>query len=89
MKEFLRIWVLFWPDLQRYCAKTDKTLSDDQLCLESAACPQGRGAVSCLSIALENPSEQSHKQWSETTVGRDDGLGKSLEVNGRFGIAFN
>lgn len=57
--------------------------------MEPAACPQGRRAGSGLSIALENPSEQSHKQWSETTVGRDDGLGESLEVNGRFGIDFN
>ena len=89
MKELLRSWVSFWPDLQRYCAKTDKMLSDDELGLEPAACPQGRRAASCLSIALENPSEQSHKQWSETTVGRDDGLGESLEVNGRFGIDFN
>lgn len=80
---------MFWPHLQRYCAKTDKMLPDDELSLEPSACPQGRRAGSCLSITLENPSEQSHKQWSETTVGRDNGLGESLEVDGRFGMGFN
>lgn len=64
-------------------------LPDDELGLEPAACPQGRRAVSRLSIALEKPSEQSHKQWSETAFGCDDALGESLEVNGRFGTSFN
>lgn len=64
-------------------------LPDYGLGLEPAACLQGRRAASHPSIAQENPSEQSHKQWSEKMAGRGDALGESLEVNGRFGIGFN
>lgn len=62
---------------------------DDELGLEPAACPQGRRAVSRLSVAQEKPSEQSHKQWSGADLGRGDALGKSLQVNGRLGTGFN
>lgn len=83
MKELLRVWVLFWPDLQRHCNKIDKTPSGNELSLELAACPWGRRAMSCLSIAPENPSQQSHKQWSETTAGRDDdGWARALKSMG-------
>lgn len=89
MEEPLRSWDLFWPNLQRYCAKTDKMLPDDEPGLELAAYLQGRRAVSRLSVAQEKPSEQSHKQWSEAALGRDDALGESPEVHGRFGTGFN